>query len=67
MADGEDTVAAVLAGFSIAQQEIVVWREPMTVELRLQPGSLAEEVTVIGARLAGSERCCGACRARSTC
>jgi Fe(3+) dicitrate transport protein len=52
---GSYSISAVLAGFSVARQELTVWHEALTVDLTLQPGSFAEEITVIGARLVGSE------------
>jgi Fe(3+) dicitrate transport protein len=53
--DGSYSISAVLAGFSISEREVSVWREPVTVDLTLQPGSFAEEIAVIGGRLVGSE------------
>ena len=55
VADGAYTLTAVLAGFSVAEREITVWRERVTADLTLQPGSFAEEISVIGGRLVGSE------------
>jgi Fe(3+) dicitrate transport protein len=52
---GPYSISAVLAGFSVARQELTIWHEALTVDLTLQPGSFVEEITVIGARLVGSE------------
>lgn len=54
-AEGPSVVSAVLDGFSLAQTEVVLAVRPVVVELILRPGSLSEELTVIGARLVGSE------------
>lgn len=53
--DGTYTVSAMLAGFSHSQRELVVWQEAATIDLMLAPGSFAEEITVVGSRLVGSE------------
>jgi Fe(3+) dicitrate transport protein len=53
--DGLYSVSAALDGFSVAEREVTVWRERVTLDLTLQPGSFAEEVSVIGGRLVGSE------------
>lgn len=52
---GDYDVAAMLDGFSLAQAHVTVAETLLNVELLLRPGGLAEELTVIGARLAGSE------------
>lgn len=52
---GNYGVAAVLEGFSLAQARVTVDEAPVQVELLLRPGGLAEELTVIGVSLAGSE------------
>ncbi|MDP2318247.1 MAG: TonB-dependent receptor [Acidobacteriota bacterium] len=52
---GHYDVAAVLDGFSLAQARVTVDEAPVQVELLLRPGGLAEELTVIGVSLAGSE------------
>lgn len=52
---GHYDVAAVLDGFSLAQARVTVDQAPVQVELLLRPGGLAEELTVIGVSLAGSE------------
>jgi Carboxypeptidase regulatory-like domain len=53
--DGSYVISAALAGFSVTERDVSVWREPVTVDLALQPGSFAEEVSVIGGRLVESE------------
>lgn len=53
--DGTYTVRAILDGFSVSEREIAVWRDPIAIELTLRPGGFAEEITVMGARLVGSE------------
>lgn len=52
---GDYDVAAVLPGFSLAEVHVAVDAISVDVELQLRPGGLAEELTVIGARLVGSE------------
>ncbi len=52
---GDYDVSAMLDGFSLAQVRGRVAEASLNVELLLRPGGLAEELTVIGARLAGSE------------
>lgn len=52
---GNYDVASVLDGFSLAQARVTVDAAPVQVELLLRPGGLAEELTVIGVSLAGSE------------
>ena len=54
---GDFRVSASLEGFSVTEIAVAVTgaAPPPRVELRLRPGGLAEELTVIGARLAGSE------------
>lgn len=52
---GDYDVAAVLEGFSLAEAHVTTGSVPVVLELRLRPGALAEELTVIGTRLAGSE------------
>ncbi|MGE0447645.1 MAG: TonB-dependent receptor [Vicinamibacterales bacterium] len=54
-ADGPAVVSAVLDGFSLAQTDVVLGGRPVAVELMLRPGNLSEDLTVIGARLVGSE------------
>lgn len=54
-APGDYRISAHLDGFSVAEIPVTVGAETLTVELRLHPGGLAEELTIIGARLAGSE------------
>jgi len=54
-APGEYRISAHLDGFSVAEIPVTVGAETLVVELRLHLGGLAEELTVIGARLAGSE------------
>src|ERR671913_2095769 len=51
--DGTYSLSGTLAGFSLVARTINVSREAVTVNLLLQPGSFTEEVSVIGARLAG--------------
>jgi Fe(3+) dicitrate transport protein len=53
--DGTYSLSATLAGFSVAERAVTVWRESVTVDLALHPGSFAEEIAVIGGRLVGSE------------
>ena len=53
--DGTYTVSATLAGFSVAERPVTVWRQAVTLDLTLQPGVFAEEISVVGARLVGSE------------
>ena len=48
-------ITAALEGFSLARVELSVTRFPATLELVLRPGAFAEDLTVIGSRLAGSE------------
>ncbi len=52
---GDYIVSAQLASFAVTETTIAVNTRPLNLELRLRPGGLAEELTVIGARLAGSE------------
>lgn len=52
---GDYTVSALLAGFAVTETAVRVDVRPLVLQLRLRPGGLAEELTVIGARLAGSE------------
>lgn len=52
---GEYDVVAYLEGFSLTEVHVTLDALPVVIELRLRPGGLAEELTVIGARLAGSE------------
>jgi len=54
-AEGPVVVSAVLEGFSLAQTDVVLATRPVVVELTLRPGRLTEDLTVIGARLVGSE------------
>ena len=53
--DGTYSVSGTLDGFSVAERAVTVWRNAVTVNLTLQPGSFAEEISVVGARLVGSE------------
>lgn len=53
--DGTYTVSGTLAGFSVAERGVTVWRDAVTVDLTLQPGAFAEEISVVGGRLVGSE------------
>src|SRR5688572_20717925 len=53
--DGTYSVSGTLHGFSVAERAVTVWRDAVTVNLTLQPGSFAEEISVVGARLVGSE------------
>src|SRR5687768_2874466 len=53
--DGTYSVSASLAGFSVAERSVTVWRQAVTVDLMLQPGAFVEEISVAGARLVGSE------------
>ena len=53
--DGSYVISGALAGFSVTERDVTVWREQVIVDLALQPGSFAEEVSVIGGRLVGSE------------
>lgn len=48
-------VIAAAPGFSIAQQSLRLSTRPVTLDLVLRPGALAEELTVFGTRLGGSE------------
>lgn len=48
-------ISASMAGFSVAQRSLRLTARPATVTLTLRPGALAEELTVFGTRLAGSE------------
>lgn len=48
-------LAAVHDGFSVTETHVTLRDAPVDVELLLRPGALAEELTVIGSRLAGSE------------
>lgn len=52
---GDYEVVAQLDGFSLTEARVTVDALPVVIELRLRPGGLAEELTVIGARLVGSE------------
>lgn len=52
---GGYVVTASLEGFSIARAELNVARGRVSLDLVLMPGALAEDLTVIGSRLAGSE------------
>lgn len=52
---GRYVVTAALDGFSLARAEVILAGTPVALELTLRPGSLAEELTVIGTLLAGSE------------
>jgi Fe(3+) dicitrate transport protein len=53
--EGSYVISGVLPGFSVTERDVTVRRAPVTVDLALQPGSFAEEVSVIGGRLVGSE------------
>lgn len=53
--DGTYTVSGTHGGFSVAERAVTVWRDAVTVNLTLQPGAFAEEISVVGARLVGSE------------
>lgn len=53
--DGLYSLSAVLPGFSVSEREVTVSRGPVTVTLALHPGAFAEEVSVLGARMVGSE------------
>ena len=55
IAPGRYTVTTNLPGFSMTRVELSMMRQPIVLELVLRPGDLAEELTVIGSRLAGSE------------
>jgi Fe(3+) dicitrate transport protein len=55
VAPSDYAVTASLPGFSIARREITVRSEPITVEFVLRPRTMAEDVTVVGVRLVGSE------------
>lgn len=48
-------VIASAPGFSIAQRSLRLSTRPVTLDLVLRPGALAEELTVFGTRLGGSE------------
>lgn len=52
---GDYEIAAHLDGFNVTRLALVVADAPLAVDLVLEPGSFAEEVTVMGTRLAGSE------------
>jgi Fe(3+) dicitrate transport protein len=52
---GDYVVTAALEGFSLAEAAVVLRATPITQDLTLLPGSLAEDLTVIGSRLVGSE------------
>lgn len=53
--DGTYSVSGMLDGFSLSRRELVVWRESVSIDLVLAAGSFTEEITVVGARLVGSE------------
>jgi Fe(3+) dicitrate transport protein len=48
-------IAVALPGFAATQQELNLAARSMTVDLVLRPGALAEELEVLGSRMAGSE------------
>jgi Fe(3+) dicitrate transport protein len=52
---GDYEIAAQLDGFNVSRLGLRVADAPLAVDLVLEPGSFAEEVTVMGTRLAGSE------------
>lgn len=52
---GAYVVTAALDGFSLTRVEVRLGPAAVALELVLRPGALAEDLTVIGARLAGSE------------
>lgn len=54
-APGRYEVSAALEGFSVASLELDLAATPFEVDLVLRPGALAEDLTVLGVRLAGSE------------
>lgn len=53
--DGAYTVSAVLDGFSVSERTVTVSGDGTSVSFSLQPGSFAEEISVLGGRLVGSE------------
>lgn len=55
IAPGSYTVTTTLPGFSMTRVELRMAGRPIALELVLRPGDLAEELTVLGSRLAGSE------------
>lgn len=54
-APGRYSVTATLAGFSLARTEVSLTTARLTLDLVLRPGGLVEDITVLGASLAGSE------------
>jgi Fe(3+) dicitrate transport protein len=52
---GDYAVTAALDGFSLAAADVTIAGAPITLELTLRPGALSEELTVVGARLVGSD------------
>jgi Fe(3+) dicitrate transport protein len=54
-APGLYDLTAEAPGFSVTQQTLRLSTRPSSVELVLRPGALTEDLTVFGARIAGSE------------
>ncbi len=55
LAVGDYTVTASRDGFSLTERAISLRGAARTLDLMLRPGALAEELTVLGARLVGSD------------
>ncbi len=53
--NGVYSLTATLSGFSVAHAELTVRGDAVIVPFTLHPGSFAEQVTVLGSRLVGSE------------
>jgi Fe(3+) dicitrate transport protein len=55
LAPGGYEIAVALHGFATAQQDVTLGTRAVIVDLVLRPGALAEELDVLGSRMAGSE------------
>ncbi len=55
LAPGGYEIAVALPGFATTQQDVTLGARAVTVDLVLRPGVLAEELDVLGSRMAGSE------------
>jgi Fe(3+) dicitrate transport protein len=55
LAPGGYEIAVALPGFTTTQQDLNLGARAVTVDLVLRPGVLAEELDVLGSRMAGSE------------